>query len=87
MVGTVTYGKGVVQSIVDMPYSGGGVKVTSSVYYTPNGTCINGTGITPDYEVNLPDEVLNGDEKLTFETDTQLQAAITYLDRQLQIAD
>jgi len=87
VVGTVTYGKGVVQSIVDMPYSGGGVKVTSSVYYTPNGTCINGTGITPDYEVNLPDEVLNGDEKLTFETDTQLQAAITYLDRQLQIAD
>ncbi|MEG0585957.1 MAG: S41 family peptidase [Christensenellaceae bacterium] len=72
IVGTQTYGKGVVQSIVDMPYSGGGVKLTNAVYYTPSGKMINDTGITPDEVVELPADLT----KLTQETDTQLQKGI-----------
>ena len=56
VIGTQTYGKGVVQSIVDMPYSGGGVKLTSALYYTPDEKAVNG-GITPDIAVSNPEAV------------------------------
>ena len=72
VIGTQTYGKGVVQSIVDMPYSGGGVKLTSALYYTPDEKAVNG-GITPDIAVSNPEG------RLTFETDAQLQQALTTL--------
>jgi carboxyl-terminal processing protease len=85
LVGTQTYGKGVVQSILDMPYSGGGVKLTSAVYYTPDGRNINGVGLTPDEVVELPAEVTSGTVSLTRETDTQLARAIEILNEQLGI--
>jgi len=85
LVGTQTYGKGVVQSILDMPYSGGGVKLTSSIYYTPKGRNINGIGLTPDAVVELPEDVLNGTASLTRETDTQLTRAVEILNAQLGI--
>ncbi|MBC5647774.1 S41 family peptidase [Christensenella tenuis] len=72
VIGTQTYGKGVVQSIVDMPYSGGGVKLTSALYYTPDEKAVN-DGITPDIVVSNPEG------RLTFETDAQLQQALTTL--------
>ncbi|MEA5002462.1 MAG: S41 family peptidase [Christensenella sp.] len=75
VVGSKTYGKGVIQVIMDMPYSGGGVKLTTAVYYTPNGNLINGAGITPDVPVDPPADL----SALTFETDTQLQQAIATL--------
>ena len=86
VMGTKTYGKGIVQSFFTLE-DGGGLKVTIAHYYSPLGRDFHGVGITPDYEVTLPEEVLNGETKLTFDNDTQLQAAITYLDRQIQIAD
>lgn len=47
LVGTTTFGKGIVQQII--PFSdGSAVKVTISSYYTPNGRNIHGTGIEPD---------------------------------------
>ena len=86
VIGTQTYGKGIVQSVKDMPYSGGGVKLTSSVYYTPNGRSINEVGITPDIEVQLPEEVLSGEQKLNAQTDTQLIRAMEELHK-LSAAD
>ncbi|MEA4853847.1 MAG: S41 family peptidase [Christensenella sp.] len=74
LVGSKTYGMGVIQSVIDMPYSGGGVKLTTAVYYTPNGTLIN-DGISPAVPVEIP----AGITRLTFETDTQLQQGITSL--------
>lgn len=50
IVGTKTYGKGSVQSIVSLE-SGGAIKVTIQEYYTPNGRPVNKVGITPDVEV------------------------------------
>ena len=50
IVGTTTYGKGIVQQIFDLG-DGTCVKLTMSEYYTPNGRNIHKKGITPDVEV------------------------------------
>lgn len=54
IVGEKTYGKGVVQTILDTGDSTA-LKVTISKYYTPNGNDINKKGIKPDVEVAYPD--------------------------------
>ena len=77
IVGTTTYGKGVVQSI-RMLSDGSAVKLTSSRYYTPNGNNIHNTGITPDVEVK-PDASLLNQTDISHEEDNQLQAAISVL--------
>lgn len=66
IVGTRTYGKGVMQEVVSMP-TGGALKVTIEEFYTPNGDKINKTGIVPDVEIE--------DDNNT-EQDEQLQKAI-----------
>ena len=51
-VGTVTYGKGVIQNVYGLS-DGSVLKLTTAEYYTPNKNKINEVGITPDYEVEL----------------------------------
>ena len=77
IVGTKTYGKGVIQQLLTLP-DGSGLKITSEEYLTPNKTKINGVGIEPDETVELPDSVEN---ILNVERneDTQLQKAIDLL--------
>ena len=77
IVGTKTYGKGVIQQLMTLP-DGSGLKITSEEYLTPNKTKINKIGINPDEEVELPEELKNKldiDEK----DDLQLQKAIEIL--------
>ena len=77
IVGTKTYGKGVIQEILTLA-DGSGLKITTEKYLTPNKTEINGIGIEPDETVELPDTVtniLNVDRN----EDTQLQKAIDIL--------
>lgn len=77
IVGTTTYGKGVIQQLMTLP-DGSGVKITSEEYLTPNKIKINKIGITPDEVVELPENVknvLSVEEK----DDTQLQKAIEML--------
>lgn len=74
VVGTTTYGKGVVQTVKELA-DGSAVKLTISNYFTPNGNNINGKGITPDVEVEL-DEKLKQQNTITKEEDNQLQKAI-----------
>lgn len=78
IVGTTTYGKGVVQSIRQLS-DGSAVKLTIANYYTPKGNSINKTGIQPDVEVELSPELLN-QEEITHEEDNQLQEALNSLD-------
>lgn len=47
LVGARTFGKGSVQTIVDLP-DGSGLKLTTALYYTPSGQAIQATGVTPD---------------------------------------
>ncbi len=58
IVGTTTYGKGVIQELIYLS-NGGALKVTTSEYYTPNNEKINGVGIDPDYEVTGLSEQLD----------------------------
>jgi carboxyl-terminal processing protease len=48
VVGTRSYGKGVVQVVLPLNSTGGGIKITSSEYFTPKGRSIDGNGIYPD---------------------------------------
>lgn len=74
IVGTTTFGKGVVQSLI--PFTdGSAIKTTTAKYYTPSGRCIHGTGIEPDVEVELT-EGLEQKSELTYEEDNQLQTAV-----------
>jgi len=78
IVGTTTYGKGVVQELRQLS-DGSAVKLTVSNYYTPNGNSINKVGIKPDVEVKLAAELLNKDE-ITHEEDNQLQKALNVIE-------
>ena len=79
IVGTKTYGKGVIQQLLTLP-DGSGLKITSEKYLTPNRTEINKIGIEPDEEVELPDTVTNILD-VDRNEDTQLQKAIEVLNR------
>ena len=76
VVGTKTYGKGVIQSIFTLR-DGSGVKLTTNEYYTPKHNTINKVGIKPDYEVALPEGKSLYD--IEQKEDTQLQKAIELL--------
>ena len=85
VVGMKSYGKGVIQRVLPIS-NGGALRVTIAAYYTPNGRNIHGVGITPDVEVQLPDEVLDDPTLLTEQTDTQLQKAIEVIQQRLNPA-
>lgn len=77
VVGTTTYGKGVIQEFLTLK-DGSGLKLTTKEYYTPNKNKINKTGITPDEIVQLPENV-KSPFLLEEKDDTQLQKAIELL--------
>lgn len=74
IVGTRTFGKGIVQQLRVLPNDMGGLKVTTSKYYTPNGENIHGTGIEPNIVVEIPQEVLDMDYDRSI--DPQFQKAL-----------
>ncbi len=77
LIGTTTYGKGVVQTLRPLT-DGSAVKLTTSRYYTPGGTCIQGIGITPDVEIEY--EFLGGeDDTYSYDLDNQIQEAVKVL--------
>ena len=81
VVGTKTYGKGVVQSIF-MLGDNSALKITASKYYTPNNICINKIGITPDIVVEQNDKYKNSPiSSIPHEEDTQLKKAIEVLNK------
>ncbi len=70
IVGVKTYGKGIVQRIIDLK-DGTAVKLTVSTYYTPNGNNIHGIGVEPDIEVEYDADAYAEDK-----TDNQLDKAV-----------
>jgi len=77
IVGTTTYGKGVIQELLTFR-DGAGLKVTVQEYYTPNRNKINGVGIEPNEIVKLPETVISP-LYVQENQDTQLQKAIEIL--------
>lgn len=78
VIGTKTFGKGIMQSYIELE-NGGGVAITVAKYYTASGTEIHGIGITPDIIVELP-EGMYIDYSLNPNTDSQLKQAIKTLE-------
>ncbi len=72
LVGTKSYGKGLVQEIVDLK-NGDKLKVTIAKWYTPNGDNINQAGLKPDIEVKMTAQQYNAGN------DTQLKKALEVL--------
>lgn len=77
LIGTTTFGKGIVQGIQNLS-DGSGAKMTTSRYYTPNGVCIQGKGIEPD--ITLEYQFLgNDDQAYSYSLDNQIQKAMEVL--------
>ena len=74
IIGTKTYGKGVIQTLTKLS-DGSGLKMTTAEYCTQSRNKINKIGVEPNITVELPDDI----EDLTDENDTQLQRAIEEL--------
>ena len=81
LVGTTTFGKGIVQRIISLT-DGSAVKLTVSHYYTPNGNNIHEVGIEPDVEI-----AFDGDAYYNDDVDNQLQKAIEVMNEKLGAAD
>lgn len=77
LVGTKSFGKGLVQEINKLP-DGSGVNVTIQKYLTPNGTDINKKGITPDVEVKITEQDVKN------KVDPQLTTAQNILEKLIQ---
>ena len=78
VIGTTTFGKGIVQQVMPLG-DGSGVKITISKYYTPNGVNIHGVGIEPDEEIEFDSEAYLEDE-----TDNQLDRAMEIIKSELK---
>lgn len=76
VIGTKTFGKGVVQTVIPLG-DGSGISLTTSKYYSPSGVCIHGIGIEPDIVVEADETKQISD--LSVDEDIQLQKAIEVL--------
>ncbi|WP_312059215.1 S41 family peptidase, partial [Anaerotignum sp.] len=81
LVGTQTFGKGLVQRLFTLP-DGSGLNITIQKYFTPNGISIHGTGITPDKVVELPAGYEDAKD-IPLVDDTQLKEGISVLDEKI----
>ena len=77
LMGTTTFGKGIVQRIISLS-DGSALKLTVSKYYTPNGQNIHGVGIEPDEVVEFDSDAYYNDD-----IDNQLDAAMEYLKKEI----
>ena len=79
LIGTKSYGKGVVQTIFPLQgiSDGSAIKITTAKYFTPNGRNIDGIGIEPDIEIEYDKEKSIEKDDLTY--DNQLLEAIDYV--------
>ena len=81
LVGTTTFGKGIVQTILSLT-DGDAIKLTTAKYFTPKGENIHGTGIDPDVELEFKylGDVEDGYDELS---DNQVQKAIELLNEEI----
>ncbi len=87
LMGTQTFGKGSVQTVIDMG-DGAGLKLTVARYYTPKGRQIDGKGIAPDQvveqkspESSESQKSQDSEEEISVKEDTQKNAAVEYLNK------
>lgn len=76
LVGTKTFGKGIVQEVISLA-DGSGIKITNSEYFTPSGKSIHGIGLEPNVVIDATEYMKNN--YFTDEEDVQLQKALEIL--------
>lgn len=82
IVGEKTFGKGIVQSVIELK-DGTAIKLTTSQYFTPNGINIHGKGIMPDVVVKAG-EATPGSDKIDAVNDPQLKKALEVMLTQIK---
>ena len=78
IVGETTFGKGTMQTTYTLD-DGSAIKMSTAFYNPPSNESYDGIGITPDYNVALPEEWADSFYKMPKEEDTQLKKAIELL--------
>ena len=78
LIGTTTYGKGIVQSVIPLS-DGSAIKITIAQYFLPSGTAVHKVGVKPDKEVELDVEKYKKDPE-DHKNDNQLMEAVKTLD-------
>ena len=79
VVGTTTFGKGIVQTLIEFSEDGAGMQLTTASYYSPNGRSIHQNGVEPDISVALSDDCDPSIPQPNLENDNQLAAAMQAL--------
>lgn len=80
LLGTKSFGKGIVQTVFSLEKScGGGIKLTTGEYLLPSKRCIQGEGLTPDVEVKYT----GSSNKLGAKDDNQLQKALEVMEEKM----
>ena len=79
IVGTKTFGKGIVQTQYEFPSDGAGMQLTTSRYFTPKGRSIHGEGVTPDVVVEMNDSYDASIYAPDMNNDNQLKTAYDVL--------
>ncbi|MBQ9299249.1 MAG: S41 family peptidase [Clostridia bacterium] len=75
VVGTQTFGKGIMQYVLGLSDNETGIQLTYCEYFTPNGNHVHGIGLTPDIVVEMPKDMTYAALELGDMSDPQLQAA------------
>lgn len=86
VVGTTTFGKGIVQTMITFADDGAGMQLTTESYYSPNGRSIHKTGVEPDVVVELSEDSFIGLEPDP-ENDNQLAVALEELEKRIEQAN
>lgn len=81
VVGTRTFGKGIVQTMITFASDGAGMQYTTESYFSPKGRSIHGTGLEPDVVVELDEGATISTVRPDPETDNQLRVAIEELQK------
>lgn len=86
IVGTTTYGKGIVQTLITFAEDGAGMQLTTASYYSPSGRSIHENGVEPDVTVELSEDCDLSLPSPNLENDNQLAAALEALQAQIDAA-
>lgn len=84
IVGTQTFGKGIVQTQYEFPSDGAGMQLTTSRYFTPKGRSIHGEGVTPDVVVEMNESYDASIYTPDMDNDNQLKAAYDELLKEIE---
>ena len=83
VVGTRTFGKGIVQTLITFAEDGAGMQLTTASYFSPNGRSIHQTGVEPDVTIELSEDSMLSSISPDPEQDNQLAAALQELQKRI----